>query len=389
MKERPDERRKKEGVDRRSFLRGAASFLGVQATAAGILETYARGPEIQNFLKERARRMRFEHWQDLSAKEREEHIEAEVAEYSAFVRSPEGHRILETGTDEEIFNLLYLAPPVLREHIVGTKYDITKENWPSVVVPSPDSGLPMTQELGVEPRANLEKYCIGNAVYVDERTFLSNWHVMRHRIETTGDPRVKQFNDEYDKGIDALYVQLPESATPPKRTFPLTAHADADIHGKFVAVAGIDPNESSADDGTKIYPAVAIRITKRLETFLADYNTWPDNPLAEKNSFLYIAPPGETISRRFPSITGSRALDDMFKLDQRDRYTGKIRRYSYMHGTSGSPVLMNGELAGLNSRLGEIEFRGRGLDIGFFLGPDALRKAKADGMVWQAPESIE
>ena len=46
------------------------------------------------------------------------------------------NRILEAGTDEEIFALLRLAPPILREHISGTKYDIPKENWPSVAVRS-------------------------------------------------------------------------------------------------------------------------------------------------------------------------------------------------------------------------------------------------------------
>ena len=48
---------------------------------------------------------------------------------------------------------------------------------------------------------------------------------------------------------------------------------------------------------------------------------------------------------------------------------------------AGAPSL------GAAVKLGEydIEFEGKGLDIGFFHGPDILRKAQREEMVWKAP----
>jgi len=328
--------------------------------------------------------MRFERFGGLSAKEREKIIAAEVEQAHSFLRSQEGKRILESGTDDEIFTLLTSMPALLREHIASTSYDIPKEKWPSVAVGvSSKSGEPFALGLNFGSATIAELYR-ANGVFVAPDVLLTNWHVFTRQNEqalTISVPAIHEAPDIqrlYDsQSIDAVYVHFNKPVTLEKPTsfptiMPLSpALSDADVSGNLVTVAAIDPDQSAASDGTKIYPSVAIPMTKRLRTFIEQYGEGAGEFI--QNGFMYIAPPGESAFRPYPSKSGSRFLDEL-------RGHDSTAHMAFIQGTSGSPVLMNGKLIGLNHRRSNIEYKGIGLDVGFFHGPDALRNARESGM---------
>ncbi|MDO8561811.1 MAG: hypothetical protein Q7S05_03215 [bacterium] len=376
-------------LSRRNFLKQATS-IGTPALLGGLLggsivEGFYRLVDFTAWSSDRTRRMRFERFGGLSPKEREQIIAAEVQQARSFLRSQEGKRILESGTDDEIFSLLTSLPTLLREHIAGTSYDIPKEKWPSVAVGITSRGMPYVLGLNNSPKTIAGKYH-GNGVFVAPDTMLTNWHVIAKQNEqdlAVSSPLAAQESSRLQnlyksKNIDAVYIHFRgpvtlESSTSTPTVLPFSsAISDADVSGNLITVAGIDPDKSAASDGTKIYPSIAVPVTKRIHTFLEHYAGCGKENFVE-NGFVYIAPPGESAPRPFPSPSGSRLLD---VLQDRD----PDARMNLMQGTSGSPVLMNGKLVGINHRRGDIEYKGLGLDVGFFHGPDALRKAREYGM---------
>ena len=393
---RPESELTQEGRDRREFLKHSAISVGKSVALGTLLggvvgEGFSRLIDFKTWSSDRTRRMRFERFGSLSAQEREKIIKAEVQQAGSFMKSSEGKRILENGTDDEIFTLLTSMPPLLREHIAGTSYDIQKEKWPSVAVGvAHKNGEPYALGINYGP-TTIKQLQRGNGVFVAPDMLLTNWHVIAKQSEqnlaSSELPSLHEvlLQKLYEsQNIDAVYIRFSkpvtlESPTSFPNIFPLShEHLDADVSGNLVTVAGIDPDRSAASDGTKIYPSIAIPVTSRLRAFLEQYAETAGEVI--ENGFMYIAPPGESAPRPYPSESGSRFLDVLRGRDQ----TARAR---LMQGTSGSLVLMDGKLVGLNHRLGNIEYKGVGLDVGFFHGPDALRKGRESGMETIVPKT--
>ncbi len=390
---------KREGMTRRGFLRGV---LGV-ATDAGIAavagESFLRLSDFQAWSADRARRLHFPEWDTLSAAEREKRITHELHAAREFIRGSEGTRILESGSDEEIFGLINAMPAFLRDQLAGTRYEVGKGVWPSVAVGvDSDDNKPYALPLNYG-KQEIGSLYHGNGVFVAPDTVMTNCHVLLNDKNFAADskspikelPAVRSLWHKYASGpldvafvrFDRPYIFEDKEHTPPVFKIPHSL-SDRDMTGEFFTVEGIDPDPhsattSSAADGTKVYASVAIPVTKRVAEFLRRYDPFHIESYMEA-SFLYIAPPGESMPRPYASATGSRLLDVLEGKNTRD--------LDYlMHGMSGSPVFMNGQLVGINHRLGQIRFKGSDLDIGFFFGPSGLQRA-SKSMTIRAAEMV-
>jgi hypothetical protein len=379
-----EEQKKQTGIDRRSFLAGMATSAAAIASGPVGYESMLRIPDFVVWAKERGRRMKFDRWNTLTPGEREERIMQEVEQAKAFIQSAEGKRILDAGSDDEIFALISSLPALLRSHLTGTSFEIPKEKWPSVAVGfSSYDGMPFA--LGVQyGKEAIQRLYRGNGVFISPDTLLTNWHVF--------DPNKRQLQPmqgafSYAKGavppqalfemegIDATFIHFGkavtfenESSVPNVCNLSPNVH-DSDVTGNLTMVAGLDPDKSAADDGTKVYPSIALPVTKQLGGFLERHaNLGSFHRKIAANSFMYIAPPGESIFRKADPRSGSRALDALRGIVPVES--------TLMHGMSGSPVLMGGTLVGINNMVAEIEYQGTELDIGFFHGPDALHRAE-------------
>ena len=146
---------------------------------------------------------------------------------------------------------------------------------------------------------------------------------------------------------------------------------DAILNGSLITVAGIDPDESAGPDGTKVFPSVALKVTQNMANLLA-----PGDPRLKElvNSYLYLLPPGEARSRQYPSRSGSRILD--FLQANEPPASG----YLYAGGTSGSPVLKDGQLVGVNHSSLHAKYNGSTYDLGFFHPMGKVREALRSGM---------
>lgn len=371
---------KKTTLSRRGFLKGALATSALSAIGGSLgAEAILREKDFSVWLKERASRMRYEEWPELSPEEKEQRIDTEVHIYGDFIRSAEGKRILEFGTDEEIFSLLKAMPAILREHVRDTKYDVSTDRWPSLAVGDYFNEDDTLQVLDVhhEPK-ELYAFYVGNGFAIDASTYLTNWHVIRDQArrycEYYNIPKASliPYEENYDLGLDVVATSFPNKRNdqieyPTSMPACLTLNDD-DVHGKFIRIAGIDPDETADNDGIKIYPSIAIRMTPRLcELFGGQYLL---------NSFLYALPPGEGMERAMPSETGLRLLDFVTE-------KGSDVKGFRAQGTSGSPVLLDSEVIGINHSVIDLEREGLCLEFGFFNGPDAIQKALGAGMVYQ------
>jgi hypothetical protein len=397
-------------LDRRKFLKGMLQTAAVAAVSAPILEeARLSAPDFQIWQRERSERMRFDRFSGLAPAERERIITKEVEEVGAFIRGPEGKRILESGTDDEIGALMTILPPLLHDHIKGTRYDIDKDHWPSTVVnvshwkrftpqiePDHSSRETLNKHLGDD------KY--GNGFLVDEQTLVTNQHVVgaaipslkeflqktepgneiNHRAQTQLDS-IAHRTDE--TGIDVATLQIPTDSPFLQHTHnKLTSLHNDDIHGRLVITTGIKPDDSSERDGTKVYVAMAIRVTPHLTDFLARHNIDPaptGRPIPphlknkvidpSSRSFIHLLPPGESTRHRTPSETGSRLLDQII-----GKPAPEFKKDVHASGMSGSPVLMGNEVVGINHRITNIAFKNTCFDIAYFHGPDELRESIND-----------
>lgn len=381
-------------LSRRQFLRAAVG--GVAVTASG--EALLRAKDFVRWRQERGERMRFDRWEGLSPREREERIDAEVRHSGAFIQSGEGRRVLESGSNEELFKLLQLMPPILREHIDGTRYEIPRSEWPSINIGGTfDGDVPRIETAaGYEGPArswSLAESGYGNGFFVDERSFLTNIHVLAQGLvdhlsheKNRAVSEVRTYNRLmrvlHEDNLDIVRVVVPADRNVRSRVLPLgSMPKSADVHGSFVRVAGIDPDQRAAADGTKIYPSIAIRATRRLADFIAAHAAGGYAPFAHGdrlfgNSFVLLMPPGETIAHPPASATGSRLVDLVL-----DEPVGSEQMYH--HGMSGSPALTaEGTLAGIFYGGLTVSYGGRCTDIGFFLGPDEIRRSQEIGMTY-------
>ncbi len=330
--------------------------------------------------------MRFERFDGLPPQERERLIKEEVGRFHAFLYSPEGKRIMNSGTPQEVFALLSSMPPLLREHIAGTSFDIPKEQWPSVVVGGA-GGVLVTLKVNSGPD-RARSFHVGNGVYVGPNEFLTNLHVLQSIVGPLGlasrpgrrGVRKSSSDTMKGRGFDVVRVKASPSVLvdatssgPPKIVEQFSSHApDSLLNGSLITVAGIDPDESSSPDGTKLFPSVALQVTKHMAHMFAGDNL--DAREHFENSYIYLMPPGEVRRRHEPSRSGSRFAD----LIRSGTLPDKM--YWYAGGTSGSPVMMNGTLAGINYAGKQWEQSGVTLDLGFFHPMGKIREALKLGM---------
>lgn len=368
------------GMTRRSLLKKLAG--GVAGLAVGGGEGVLRIPDLDAWTADRVRRMRFERWDGMPAAERERLITAEVTAVRDFIRGPEGTRILESGSDDEIFDLIYAMPALLREHLEGTRFEVGTGEWPSVAVSlDPDDNEVFVLGANYGPDVIAKTYH-GNGVFVAPDTLMTNCHVLMSEKDfqdgstssLARNPALSSLWQKYTKGFaDAAFVQFKgpvslETAAHKPPVFPLAHLSDADVTGNPIMVQAIDPDRSAAKDGTKAYFSLAIPVTKRVAQFLRAYNFYNTDQYVQA-SFMYIRPPGESMRRPFASKTGSRLLDFIMNKE-------RVGQEAFGQGTSGSPVFMDGKLVGLNHRAGQIRYKGIDLDVAFFLGPTELQQAR-------------
>src|SRR3989344_5759017 len=175
MKQEPS--RKQDMVPRREVLKFGGRA-GVALAAAGALgwgiETALERNFVRNlddfdrYLYERKKRLQLNKLSTLSPEKKESLIDAEVSRVREFVLGPEGRRILESGSTDELWMLITMLPPILREHIAGTKYDVSPKAWPSVVIPRSSTAALNVLELSQVKKVNPKSY--GNGFYVDSKT---------------------------------------------------------------------------------------------------------------------------------------------------------------------------------------------------------------------------
>ncbi|MBI2030949.1 twin-arginine translocation signal domain-containing protein, partial [Candidatus Kaiserbacteria bacterium] len=173
----------KEKISRRDFLKGIASIAATTASVAEIGEVHLRIPDFQILKKERDARRRFERFDGLNAQEREKIITREAEEFGAFIRSKEGTRILESGTDEELSALLSNMPAILREHVKGTTYDIDPHHWPSTIVNVGEwkkfvPHIDPTHRDREAVQKSIGDKRFGNGFFIDDETLITNKHVV-------------------------------------------------------------------------------------------------------------------------------------------------------------------------------------------------------------------
>jgi len=317
--------------------------------------------EFQQYLVDRKARLQLDKLSTFSPEKKEALIDAEVARVREFVRGPEGKRILENGTDDEVWMLITMLPPIIREHIAGTKYDVSPTAWPSVVIP--DSGTAALDVVDLSRIKQMNPKSYGNGFYVDSKTLVTNLHVLGGRSIPAREAARLELAAQTN-ALDIVYATLPKGNVAVSKPLSMQDTNDS-VHASFVTIAGIKPDSTAAADGTKLYPGIAIRMTPNLSRFLfgdpqASLRSLQRDAFL-KNSFMVVLPPGETGSR-----DGRRSPSD---------------------GMSGSPVLKSGSLAGIfrSGINGRLQHRGLLYDIGFFHGPDEIKKAREVGLMYKVP----
>ncbi|MBV9159241.1 MAG: twin-arginine translocation signal domain-containing protein [Candidatus Kaiserbacteria bacterium] len=319
---------------------------------------------------ERKNRMRFErNWNAMPATEREQLIDAEVKRAQDFIRGPEGRRILESGTDDELFKLINAMPPLLRAHVKGTKYDVSTSEWPSVSHSyALRSAAPVTKSINSGP-VTIGATEKGNGAYLNARNYLTDWHVVEASPEyrpyfpdATTYENLKKLSEQH--ALDVVHIEMPynnQKVNEMSKPVDLLLNNN-EVHGEIVAAAGLDADATAAADGTKLYPSIAVRVTPHLAKFLGKYARYKDRDVRfAENSFIIIAPPGECV----------------------DRNDGG-EWYRYIQGMSGCPVMKGGKMAGCMHRGGLLSYNGLSIDFGLFHGPDEIRQARRIGLKFGA-----
>jgi hypothetical protein len=356
-------------LTRRSFLKWGAATLAV--TAIGVSAEDAEAAPVLTKLDAwsagRAARLNFEEWEALSYEERSKRIEREIVQYREFLQTPAIERILERGTKSQLFAVLHANPGFLTEHLVDSVYEVSKQEWPGISVcrGTNQNGSFDTMSLASGKEVLREK-CGGNGFFVSDTMVMTNLHVVRKDIDTLS--RAQDWSmPEYermrvwadDAGVDAILFEAPPSSLYESRRVVQNGFGmhDEDVHGRFVRVPANDPDVTSDIDGTKTYASVAIKLTKHMCDMLAI-------PQNYTNSFVYIRPPEENVVRQKDSGTS----------------------YSYSNGTSGAPVLIGDTVVGINHSGKFVEHKGLGISLGFFNGPEALKKCFEKRMIYRPQE---
>ena len=352
-------------ITRRRFIGDIAAVLA--------LEAFLRAPDALSYLDDLKQHAKFRRpgFEKLSSEERERHIREEAAAAEKLIRSTEGQRILERGTDEEIFALLDAMPKILRSHIRGTSFDVPKDEWPSVGM-----GFSTTDDFAlVFPSSSFEEIrgkVKANAVFVGPNKILTNLHVLSGLGVHV--PELEKLWHEH--GIDAVYITVPSTApriSPDRlKIRAVSKKTDSELHGTFIKIPSLHAGDTADAEGTKQSISTCIRLNKRLAGFLERCTRRKIEWKEIRNCFLYITQPGESALRFRPSHTGSRLLDTIVSARLPDVYARS-------QGVSGSPVLPepdDGTVVGLDALSAPMWLGEASLDCGIFYGPDSLRNAE-------------
>lgn len=384
-------------LSRRSLLRLAiARALTGTAVFSLAAEAIVRPKDIEIFGDEIRERQRLAPWGELQPPQREEAIGAAVDAVGGFIRSAEGKKILNEGTDEQLFEFFKMLPHFLPEHITDTKYEIKKENWPSVLIEtgSYHDGRAVIHTIDTPNLGRIaSRTGYGNAFYMDEETIITNVHVGDGIINNAAD-EVRSLRDPFtmedvtaeedrimrgsgEEGIDVMAFKIPPRRFSAHWNPYSFAHnlSNEDVEGKLVTLAGIDFDESAEADGAKLCPSIAIRVTPHLARFLARYCKKVSVGPLLLNSFIYIKPPGQARERDSSSESGSRIIDEILGIKPQ-----KDIRYS--QGTSASPIVMDKKIVGINHAGSILKYKDHIWDVGFFHGPEETQKIFDLGMVF-------
>lgn len=385
----PEKSRPAPRVTRRWLLERGAAAVG--AAAGG--ELALRIPDFTYaWLKDRIRENTFKRWEKIPLAERADAFEKVAKEFQEFVRSSEGTRILESGTDQELFDFLRAIPAIDQEVLRGTRLDFPLDKWPSVAFSSKQLTVPTT----AKDAQRLKESTYGNAVLIAKNTLLTNWHVLKNHLqnaESEPHPNAERERIEKIYRDSGYYDAALVTVTDPDafkslieagaQIFPLSRKSNAELQGSSVCVPSIDKDPNSRADGTKIRHSAAIQATAHLARFIIKYSDYPiDDEDGIKyrvkrlvGKYLTIGNPGGEIKGVDESRTGSRVVDSLLRdgLPKMNQVFDK--------NTSGSPALQNGEVVGTHYSGDLVKFKQNypPLEISFFVGGPDIRAATERG----------
>jgi len=345
--------------ERRKFL-GALAAFGGTAAASGTALTYLESLEKKSL--------------------RERLIDAAVQSVCANIRSKEIHEALRSGERSALDKIIRAMEfPILPQHLAGTSYDIgpRSKKYQTQIAMYLNAGneLTLSDRASIHSAADsrgrpdlltIQEAAYGNGTYwEDPHTLITAAHVvsMLH-------PEKKQELD--NKEIDVGLIRVNKRFAAHEHVEVLRDNArlrNENIHGAFVAIAGIDPDDTSDTKGSKIYPGVAVKMTEPLTAHIMHACTEGvivDKVLQKRlaRSFMLVLPPGES-------------------------YEDKTR-IRPAKGMSGSAILARKDgqfsFGGIFWGAFQVKVGNKCVDLGFFHGIDEVREATKEIKVEFIPE---
>jgi hypothetical protein len=346
--------------ERRNFLGALAALGGTAAISGSILKNLEKISE-KPTLTESDKAMR------------ERLLDSAVKTVGENVRSRNIRDALNGKGPDALVRVIHaLEFPILPEHLLGTSYDAEpiSEKYQTQIGLYRNIG----KELSLADRASIRSVhshssaeflsptegAYGNGVFWEDRhTLLTAGHVVG---------LLHPEKPEYDQlTVDIGLLRVNKRLAADSLAKVLTHNnvlPNEKIHGAFASIVGIDPDATSNTEGRKIYPGIAIKLTKSMAKEILHAANLPNDDVSSKrfeHSFMLVLPPGES------------------KLDSETKLRPAM-------GMSGSSVFVkNGEGFGFGGIFWgaiQIQVGNKSVDIGFFHGGDeileATKKIKVD-----------
>jgi|GEM_PF-1929472 len=373
----PKEKLLSRSPSRRDFLIALAA-LGVTTAAAGGAASFVGKAIEEAQIKERKEKPPL----------RERLLDAAIKTVGQNVRSPQVMEALQ-GKGKDPLSVIMRAVefPILPKHLSGTSYDVEPLSirYQTQLALFPDEGVqnrPLANRVALRTESgstqkedffSVREAGYGNGVYWSD-----------HHLILTAEHVIAMFHPErpeLGKGvIDIGLLRTPKRFAASENTEVVhdagTLH-DSGIHGSFVAIGGIDPDATSKMSGRKIYPGIAVKISRPIAELIlkSDPNPDPRYRVADdekhitrtrlEKSFMIVLPKGEALwnattkSRPAMGLSGSGAF-----ARQEDK------------------LVFGGTFWGAM----QIEVDGQVVDVGFFHGIDVIREATKEIRVESIPD---
>lgn len=370
------EKQGKPRLDRRKLLQGLLAYGTLAGTVGPQVNSISKGLDWLYARQQNKVRMQRE-WDGKSVKEREQLMQEIRENTKRALNHPDAHAILNEGTDTEIYNLIASIPAFLRDELRGTSYDFTLEEWPTVMI---GGGFGWVRDRDISPtppsnpaqtKQEMSQFYNGNGIFISDDELLSNHHVVENLLPYNHPETQRLEYLRAETKTDAALVKFPSNRKP-RHAYPREEWADEkDFQGEIFINPAIDPDWSSATDGTKLAISAAIRVTPHLADYLKRKTKLGESASELVGSYLYIRPPGEYFHM-------PKALQEPTQVGW-GNYPSEILNC----GTSGSPVFLDKKFAGLNSHHTLLEGDGMNptpLELGFFEGTRKVAKAIDVGM---------